>query len=177
MNRNMCIKCWCDVIKLSNLEFLQSIALHPQFWIINPPFSILLHQISFIQLQFSIFNTCFSILSKKYGIFASKSPQNSVISDKMSASATCTACSFFQVWALEIILIFRKFNSHLFRQQANFWEMNIGRQKILFLMLILGLRMAIIISSHLSIMGLWNVSTNVGHFILKKNNNAINFLL
>ena len=79
----------------------QSIALHPQFWILNPPFSILLPKISFIQPQFSISNSSFFILSKKYGIFGSKSPQNSVISDKMSASAACTACSFFQVcfWA------------------------------------------------------------------------------
>ena len=72
----------------------QSIALHPQFCLLNPPFSILLTQIFFIQPQFSIFNSSFAILSIEYGIFDSKSPQNSVISDKMSASA---ACSFFQV--------------------------------------------------------------------------------
>ena len=70
------------------------IALLPQFWILNHPFSILLSQISFIQPQFSIFKSSFSILSKKNGLFSSKSPQNRVISDKMSSSA---ACSFFQV--------------------------------------------------------------------------------
>ena len=76
----------------------QSIAFNPQFWLLNPPFSILLPQISFIQPQFSTFNSSFPILSKKYGIVGSKSPQNSVISDKMSASGACTACSFFRVW-------------------------------------------------------------------------------
>ena len=68
----------------------QSIALHLQFSIIIP-------QISLIQPQFSIFNSSSSILSQKNGIFYSKSPQNSMISDKMSASAACTACNFFLV--------------------------------------------------------------------------------
>ena len=57
-----------------------------------------LTKISFIQPQISIFNSSSSILNQKNGIFDSKSPQNSIISDKMSASAACTACSFFQVW-------------------------------------------------------------------------------
>ena len=76
----------------------QSIALHPQFWILNHPFSILLPQIFYIQPQFSIFNSSFSILSQRCEILCDwKSPQNSVISNEMSASAACTACSFFQV--------------------------------------------------------------------------------
>ena len=78
------------------MAYPQSIALHPQFLILNASFSILLPQISLIQPHFSIFNSSSSILSQKNGIFDSKSPQNSVISDKMSASAACTACSFFQ---------------------------------------------------------------------------------
>ena len=39
------------------IAYHQSIALLPQFWIQNPPFSILLPKISFIQPQFSIFNS------------------------------------------------------------------------------------------------------------------------
>ena len=96
----------------------QSIALNPQFWILNPQISVLLPQISFIQPRFPIFNSSFSILSKKYGIFGSKSPQNSVIFDKMSASAACTTCSFFQVWgngpALSNKLMFGKCYTHSF---------------------------------------------------------------
>ena len=49
------------------------------------------------QPQFFIFNSTPTILNQKYRIFDSKCPQNSVISDKMSASATC---SFFQVWGV-----------------------------------------------------------------------------
>ena len=79
------------------MAYPQSIPLHPQFLILNASFSILLPQISLIQPHFSIFNSAPSILSQKNGIFTSKSPQNTVISDKMSASAACTACSFFQV--------------------------------------------------------------------------------
>ena len=79
------------------MAYPQSIALHPQFLILNASFSILLPQISLIQPHFSIFYSSFSILSQKNGIFDSKRPQNSVISDKMSASGACTACSFFQV--------------------------------------------------------------------------------
>ena len=75
----------------------QSIALQPQFLILNALFCIHLPQLSLIQPPFSIFNSSSSIISRKNGIFDSKSPQNSVISDKMSASAACTACSFFQV--------------------------------------------------------------------------------
>ena len=78
--------------------FPQSIALHPQFLILNALFCIHLPQISLIQLPFSIFNSSSSILSRKNGIFDSKSPQNSVIFYNMSASAACTACSFFQLW-------------------------------------------------------------------------------
>ena len=75
-------------------EILKSITMHSQFSILNASFSILLPQISLLQPQFSIFNSSSSILSQNIGIFDSKSPQNSVISDKMSASA---ACSFFQI--------------------------------------------------------------------------------
>ena len=83
---------------LTLIVYPQSTAIHPQFMIFNPPFSILLPQISFNQPQFSIFNSSISIHIQKYGIFDYKCPKNSVISDKMSASATCTAaCSFFQV--------------------------------------------------------------------------------
>ena len=103
-NSMICNKGWTEIrasnvrVAWSNSRILSaypnSIALNPQFLILNPPFSILLPQISFIQPQFSIFNSSFSILIKKYRIFRSKSSQNSVISNKMSAS---TACSFFQV--------------------------------------------------------------------------------
>ena len=103
-NSAICDKGWAEIHGSnvgrvwSNPQILsgypQSITLNSQCWILNPHLSILLPQISFIQPQFSIFKSSFSILSKKK-IFGSKSPQNSVISDKMSASA---ACSFFQVW-------------------------------------------------------------------------------
>ena len=79
------------------MAYPQSLGLHPQFLILNALFSIRLPQISLIQPQFCIFGSSSSILSQKNGIFDSKSPQNSVISNKMSASAACTACSFFQV--------------------------------------------------------------------------------
>ena len=64
------------------IAYPQSIAIQPQFWLLNPPFSILLPQIFFIKLQFSIVNSSSSILTQKYKIFDSKCPQNSVISDK-----------------------------------------------------------------------------------------------
>ena len=73
------------------IAYHQSKALQPQFWALNPPLSILLPKISIV-------NSSFSILSQKYRILNSKWPQNSVISAKMSASAACTTCSFFQVW-------------------------------------------------------------------------------
>ena len=79
------------------MTYPQSISLHPQFPILNAPISILLPYISYIHCQFSILNSSSYIQSQKNGIVDSKSPQNSVISDKMSASAACTACSFFQV--------------------------------------------------------------------------------
>ena len=89
------VKGWTEIcvsnvgVAWSNPQILraypQSIALHPQFWFLNPPFAILLPQI-FLPT---------SILSKKYEIFGSKTPQNNMISDKMSTSA---ACRFFQVW-------------------------------------------------------------------------------
>ena len=47
-------------------------------------------------LHFQLF---FLPLIQKYQIFDLKCPQNSVISNKMSARAACTACSFFQVCA------------------------------------------------------------------------------
>ena len=82
----------------SNIDCLSSINSHlTSILNLNPLFSILLSQISLFQPQFSFFNSSSSILSQKYGIFDSKCPQNSVISDKMSTSATCTACSFFPV--------------------------------------------------------------------------------
>ena len=86
---------WCNLQILN--AYPQHITLHSQFLTQNPHFSIILPKIHFIQPQFSISNSSFFILSKKHGIFGSKSPQNRVSSDKMSASAACTACSFFQV--------------------------------------------------------------------------------
>ena len=77
----------------------QVLSPYPQSIALHPPFSILLPQIFFIQPQFSIFNSSFAILSIEYGIFGSKSPQNSMISDKMSGSTAYIACSFFQVCA------------------------------------------------------------------------------
>ena len=78
-------------MKSSNFDGLSSVH-SPQSSIF-----ILQPQISLIQPQSSIFISCPSILRKKNGTFDSKSPQNSVISNKMFASAACTACSFFQV--------------------------------------------------------------------------------
>ena len=79
------------------IAYPQLIALQPQFSMLNPQFTILLPKIPFIQPQLSIVNSSSPILTQKYRIFGSKCPQNSVISDKMSASAACTTCSFFQV--------------------------------------------------------------------------------
>ena len=81
-------------VKWWNPQFLiaypQSRALQPQFW--------MLYALFFIPLpQFSIVNSSSSILTQKNRIFDSKCPQNSMISDLMSTSADCTACSFFQV--------------------------------------------------------------------------------
>ena len=67
-------------------------------FILQPRTSNLLHQ-----LHFSIFNSFSSILSQKNRIFDSKSPQNSVISEKMTAREACTACSFFQVCLASIL--------------------------------------------------------------------------
>ena len=102
-NRNVCIKCWCGMIKPSNLECLSSIH-SPQSSISNSKSSILHPPTSnlFIQPHFSIFKSSFSILSQMYRIFGSKCPQNSVISDKMSVS---TACSFFQVCFSIVLLL------------------------------------------------------------------------
>ena len=93
------------------MAFPQFISFHSQFSILNAPFSILLPQISYIHPQFSIFNTSSYIQDQKNGIFDSKSPQNSVILDKMSTSPACTACSFFQVccpvwhWSDSVVLV------------------------------------------------------------------------
>ena len=77
----------------------QILIIHPQFtqfWIRNPQISSLQPQISFNKPQFLIFKPSSSILSQKWGIFDSKCPQNSGISNKMSAIAACTAYSFFR---------------------------------------------------------------------------------
>ena len=76
------------------MAYPQSIAIHPQFAILDVSFSIPLPQISLIKPQISIFNSSSSIVSQKNVIFDSKSPQNSGIFNKMSPS---TACSFIQV--------------------------------------------------------------------------------
>ena len=96
------VACWNPQILIA---YPHSIALHPQFLILNASFSILLPQISLIQPRFSIFNSSSSLLSQKNGIFDSKSPQISLISDKMSASAAFTTCSFFQVCQIHCLPI------------------------------------------------------------------------
>ena len=107
-NSVICDKGWTEIwasnigLAWSNPQILsvfpQSIALNPHFSFLNPPFSILLPQIFFIQPQFSLFNSSSSSTLKSTGYLAQKSPQNSMISNKMFASATCSACSFFQIW-------------------------------------------------------------------------------
>ena len=96
--RNMCIDCWCGLGKSSNLDYPSSMQ-RPPLSIWNSKSSILhpLPQISFLQPQFSILNSSSFILRQKYGIFDWKYPQNSGNSNKMSASAACTACCIFQV--------------------------------------------------------------------------------
>ena len=94
----MCIKCWCGIIKSSNLVRLFSIRSPPSsilnyvFSILHPPISNLFYPTKILHLQLFFF-----IFSKTNRIFGSKSPQNSVIFDKMSAR---NAYSFFQVWIL-----------------------------------------------------------------------------
>ena len=90
---NVGVAWWNHNILIANS---QSIVFHPQVLPLNPLKSILLPEISFIKTQFSIFQSSTSILRQKCRILDSKCPQNSGISDKMSASAACTACSFFQ---------------------------------------------------------------------------------
>ena len=80
------------------MAYPQSIAPYPHLLFLNTSFSTLRPQISLIQPPLSILNYSSSILRQKNGIFHSKSPQNSVISDNMSASAACTAYIFFQVY-------------------------------------------------------------------------------
>ena len=92
------------------MAYPQSIAIYPQFFILNASFSILCPQIFLIQPHFSIFNSFSSIIIQKNGIFYSKSPQNSMISDKMFASVTCTAwplctCTSASGHSLPVILI------------------------------------------------------------------------
>ena len=98
------------MMKSSNFDGLSSIHSPPssifnsKCFILHAPSSNLLDPNLHLRLFFLhppylldpsiIFNSSSSILSQKNGIFDSKSPQNSVISNKMSAS---TACSFFQV--------------------------------------------------------------------------------
>ena len=65
------------------MAYPQSIALPPQFSILDSSFSIILPQIS-------LFNSSSSILSQMNWIFDSESPQNSAISNKMSASKATT---------------------------------------------------------------------------------------
>ena len=94
--RTMCIKCWFVMMESSNVDCLSSLhsnltsILKPKCSILNPPTSYLLYPASILHrhLLFLYFNR----------IFDSKCPQNTGISDKMSASAACTACNFFQVW-------------------------------------------------------------------------------
>ena len=87
------------MIKSSNLYCLSSIQ-SLSTSILNPKSSILLPSTSNLlyPTQFSIVKSSSSIPTQKNKKFDSKCPQNSVISNKMSARATCTACTFFQVW-------------------------------------------------------------------------------
>ena len=96
------------------MAYPQSIALNPQFSILNALISIPQTQISLIQPQISIFISCPSILSQKNGIFDSKNPQNCVISNKMSASATLAALNIFMYKSgIHKIAYFKLF--HLFK--------------------------------------------------------------
>ena len=72
----------------------QSTAHQPQFWILNHHFSILKLPL------FNLNSPSTTLSSVKSWIFYSKCPQNTRICDKMSSSATCTACFFFQVWTI-----------------------------------------------------------------------------
>ena len=57
MNKNACIKCWCGVMKSSNLDGLFSIhsppssILNSKCFILTPPTSNLFHPTSFLYLQ------------------------------------------------------------------------------------------------------------------------------
>ena len=90
--------------------------------ILNSKSSILLPQISFMQPKFPIFNYLFSILSKKNGIFCSKGPQNSAISDKMSASVACTVCSFLKVWMEDDIWWKTTFDRSRYLMEDDLWQ-------------------------------------------------------
>ena len=74
---------------LSSIHSPPSSIFNSIWFFLHPPSSNLLDP-----PHFSIFNSSSSILRQKNGIFDSKSPQNNVTSDKVSASA---ACNFFQV--------------------------------------------------------------------------------
>ena len=104
----MCIKCWSGMMNSSYLDCLSSIHSHstsilnPTSSNLQPPTSKLLYQTSILNHQLLFLNPP----SKVQDMWL-KCPQNSVISDKMSASA---ACSFFQVsWISSGRIIFPKY--------------------------------------------------------------------
>ena len=98
----MCIKCWCGMMESSNLDCLSSLHSHSTS-ILNPKCSILHPPTSNLFYPTSILHRHIFFLYPNR-IFYSKCPQNSGISDQMSASAACTTCNFFQV-CLEDTLI------------------------------------------------------------------------
>ena len=99
-------------MKSSNLDGLSSIHSSPssifnsKCLVLFPPTLNLFDPASFLHLQLFFLHP-----QLKEQIFDSKSPQNSVILDKMSTSPACTACSFFQVccpvwhWSDSVVLV------------------------------------------------------------------------
>lgn len=110
MTKNICIECGWSMVDSSNLYYLLSIQ-NPLASFLSFLSYFLHHRTSILLYSSSIFLFPFFFLclrSKMWG-FDSRYPQNSVIYDKMSASAACTAFSFFQVclslsWSISMYL-------------------------------------------------------------------------
>ena len=101
MNRNICVKCWWGMMKSSIFNGLSSIHIPPssifysKCFFLYPLTSNLLDPTLFLHLQLFFPHP----QSKERDIYL-KSPQNSGISEEMSASTATIATSFFQLWPI-----------------------------------------------------------------------------
>ena len=115
MTKNVFVKCGLSIVKSSNLDCVSSIHNPPASFlyskpsILHNPTSILLYPSSTFHLQLFFLHP-----RSKLRDFRSKMSSKQRDFDKMSASAACTACSFFQVWRTKKMGIDRALNSPRF---------------------------------------------------------------